>query len=62
LGYGTGHPTGIPLWGDGEGETFNIVTHTITYWVTDCHGNSSEPVERTITIYPRPKITKITEP
>ncbi len=36
----------------------NLV-HTITYWIADCHGNPSAPRFTTITIKPRPNITKM---
>ena len=54
---GTGLPADIYLWGDGV--NFAIVQHTITYWVEDCHGNISADQPGTITINPRPKITKV---
>ena len=48
----------IKLWGDGV--TFGNRVHTINYWITDCHGNENiNPVSSSITIKPRPKITKI---
>ncbi|NLB56552.1 MAG: DUF11 domain-containing protein, partial [Lentisphaerae bacterium] len=64
---GTGQPSNymvngeradIKLWGDRVG--FNTLTHTITYIITDCHGNESIPVIREIIIKPRPEIIKIT--
>jgi hypothetical protein len=54
---GTGLAADIKLWGDGI--DFNIRQHTITYWITDCHGNESLPVSTIITINPRPKLTKM---
>jgi hypothetical protein len=54
------HPSDILLWGDGV--YFLPVTHTITYWITDCHGNESLPIIRNITITSRPQIIKITGP
>jgi hypothetical protein len=61
---GTGQPSthgsDIQLWGDGV--YYTSVTHTITYWITDCHDNESEPIIRNITITPRPQIIKITGP
>ncbi len=57
---GTGQPStygsDIELWGDGV--EFNPITHTITYWITDCHGNESESVTVDIVIKPRPEIIK----
>jgi hypothetical protein len=58
---GTGQPStygsNIQLWGDGV--DYTTLVHTITYWVTDCNGNLSEEIVRTITITPRPKIIKM---
>jgi hypothetical protein len=58
---GTGQPStygaDINLWGDGI--TFLNRVHTITYWITDCHGNESLPVNATITIKPRPMLIKV---
>ncbi len=58
---GTGQPSAygeIQLWGTPE----NIpVTHTITYWVVDCNGNSSEEVTEEITVLPRPHVIKMNE-
>jgi uncharacterized repeat protein (TIGR01451 family) len=45
----------ITLWGATD---YSVVVHTITYVVTDCNGNSSEPVTRNITIKPRPNVIK----
>ncbi|PTN07346.1 hypothetical protein C8N47_11960, partial [Mangrovibacterium marinum] len=58
---GTGQPStyGSDIWLWGDGVTFTVVQHTITYWVDDCHGNVSEEVEETITIRPRPRIQKM---
>jgi len=57
---GTGQPStygsDIELWGDGV--FFNPITHTITYWVEDCNGNTSIEQVRNIEITPRPQITK----
>jgi len=59
---GTGQPSelnyDIELWGDGI--NFQNRIHTITYWVTDCHGNESQEIVRNIIITPRPEITKVT--
>lgn len=58
---GTGQPSDhasvINLWGDGV--NFLPRTHTITYWITDCHGIESDPVTADITINPRPKVEKL---
>ena len=51
-----GNPAEIYLWGDGV--TFQPRVHTITYWITDCNGIKSDPVQTTITINPRPEIAK----
>ena len=67
INFSTGHPpvsgTGLPsqsgpitLWGD---TNYNIVFHTITYVLIDCHGNNSTIRTATITIKPRPKVDKI---
>jgi hypothetical protein len=53
----TGFPVDLLLWGDGV--TFQEREHTITYWMTDCHGNESDPVIRNIVIKPRPQIIKM---
>ncbi|WP_347839516.1 HYR domain-containing protein [uncultured Draconibacterium sp.] len=54
----TGVLQDIKLWGDGV--TFLSRVHTITYWITDCNGNESAPIETTITINPRPELIKVT--
>lgn len=41
----------------GDGNTFQDVTHTITYWVTDLSGNESVHKSVAITIHPRPAVT-----
>ena len=56
---GSGQPSeygSIHLWGDGV--NFQSRIHDITYWITDCNGNESDPVKTTITITPRPEILK----
>ncbi len=53
----SGSPADIKLWGDGK--TFQSRMHTISYWITDCHGNESDPVSTTITIKPRPELIKM---
>ncbi|GAB1451517.1 hypothetical protein MASR2M47_15730 [Draconibacterium sp.] len=53
----TGDPMDILLWGDGV--HFQQRIHTITYTMTDCHGNVSAPVVKTITINPRPQLIKM---
>jgi hypothetical protein len=53
----TGDPLDIYLWGDGV--TFQSRVHSITYWMTDCHGNESLPVTTTITVTPRPELIKV---
>ena len=57
---GTGQPSGygIPINLPGDGSTFLNMHHTITYWVTDCHGNVSATQTTNITIKPRPNIVK----
>ena len=57
---GTGQPStyGSPIQFPGDGTTFLNMTHTITYWVTDCNGNVSLPQTTTITIKPRPNVIK----
>lgn len=55
---GTGQPSlngPITLWGTTD---YTEVVHTITYVVTDCNGNSSDPIPRYITIKPRPNVIK----
>ena len=58
---GTGQPStyagSIPLPGDGN--TFLNVVHTISYWLTDCNGNSTSHFPVNITIKPRPQVDKI---
>jgi hypothetical protein len=60
---GTGQPStygsDILLWGDGV--TFTTITHTISYWVEDCNGNTSQTQIQNITITPRPQIIKMNE-
>ena len=53
----TSAPMDILLWGDGV--NFQPRIHTITYTMTDCHGNVSAPVVKTITINPRPQLIKM---
>ena len=57
---GTGQPStySSPIQFPGDGTTFLNVTHTITYWVTDCNGNVSPTQTTTITIKPRPNVNK----
>lgn len=66
IGYGqpstyvdpvSGLASAIYLWGDGV--TFQSRVHTISYWITDCHGNESAPVQTTITVKPRPELIKL---
>jgi hypothetical protein len=54
----SGAPMEILLWGDGV--NFQPRVHTITYTITDCNGNTSDPVVETITINPRPQLIKVT--
>jgi hypothetical protein len=44
--------------GDTEPYDTDLV-HTITYWVEDCHGNTSPTQTQNITIKPRPNIVKM---
>lgn len=55
---GTGQPSEITgnILFPGDGVNFSNVVHTITYWIVDCHGNTSYTTSQTITIRPRPKI------
>ena len=57
---GTGQPSsyGSPIQFPGDGTTFLNLTHTITYWVTDCNGNFSSTRTTIITIKPRPNVIK----
>ncbi|MGD9929768.1 MAG: PKD-like domain-containing protein [Mangrovibacterium sp.] len=59
---GNGQPStyGSDILFYGDGVTFTNITHTITYWVTDCAGNESSPQIREIVITPRPQIIKLT--
>lgn len=58
VGQPSAHTADIPLWGDGV--TFLPVNHEIRYWIKDCYGNETvAPIVRSITIKPRPKITKM---
>ena len=59
--YQTGQPSayGNDIQFLGDGTTFGSVIHTITYWIVDCWGNVSDPVIRTITVNPRPNLTKL---
>ena len=58
--YETGQPSayGSDIRFLGDGITFSHVSHTITYWIVDCHGNISDPQITTLTVNPRPTITK----
>ncbi len=60
---GTGQPSDygsdMPLWGNGV--TYQNRVHTISYWVVDCHGNTSLEYSTTITITPRPNLIKLNE-
>jgi len=53
-----GNPADFYLWGDGI--NFQTRVHTITYWITDCNGNESAPIQTTITVKPRPELIKVT--
>ena len=56
---GTGQPSTygeIKLWGTNN---YTEVSHTMTYTLTDCHGNSTGPIVRIINIKPRPKVDKM---
>jgi len=57
---GTGQPSayGADIHFPGDGATFFIVDHKITYWLTDCHNNRSMDHEVAITIKPRPQLIK----
>jgi hypothetical protein len=59
---GTGQPStyGSDMFFPGDGVTFNSVVHTITYTVTDCHGNTAPTKTENITVTPRPNIVKLT--
>ena len=59
--YHTGQPStfGSDIQFLGDGINFTSVIHTITYWIVDCAGNVSDPKTQTITIKPRPNITKL---
>jgi hypothetical protein len=58
--YFVGQPStyGTDITFPGDGINFTDVVHHITYWIVDCHGNVSDPQTQTITITPRPEITK----
>ena len=53
----SGLPADIYMWGDGV--NFTTVTHSIYYWVEDCHGNTSEEQRGEINVTPRPEIIKM---
>jgi hypothetical protein len=53
----SGLPANIYMWGDGV--NFTPVTHSIFYWVEDCHGNTTGEQRGEINITPRPKIIKM---
>lgn len=46
----------LPIQFPGDGVDYSTVTHTITYWVVDAAGNSSETQVLNVTIMPRPHI------
>jgi hypothetical protein len=56
--YQTGQPSayGSDIRFSGDGITFTNVVHTITYWIVDCNGNVSDPMNQTITVKPRPNL------
>jgi hypothetical protein len=58
---GTGQPStyGIDIHFPSEAVDFTDVTHTITYWLEDCNGNISEKKTTSITVKPRPRVTKM---
>lgn len=58
---GTGQPStyGADIELPGDGEDFEDVVHTITYWLEDCNGAFSQPAVVSITIKPRPNVVKI---
>jgi hypothetical protein len=59
---GTGQPSTygsnilFPGDGVGDGNKFNDVVHTITYWIEDSAGNKFNEQQQTITVKPRPYI------
>ncbi len=57
---GTGQPStyGSDIQFPGDGVYFTEITHTITYWVEDCNGNTSKTKTQNIIVTPRPQITK----
>lgn len=59
---GTGQPSeyGSDIHFPGDGVTFEIVTHTINYWVEDCNGNISDEQQEDIIVTPRPELIKLT--
>jgi hypothetical protein len=52
------HGSDIQFPGDTAPYDTDLV-HTITYWVVDCHGNTSPTQTQTITIKPRPDVKKV---
>ncbi len=56
--YNTGQPSTYGSDIHFPGSATNTVVHTITYQIVDCHGNVSLPLSITITILPRPIVTK----
>jgi len=52
------HGSDIQFPGDTAPYDTDLV-HTITYWVVDCHGNTSPTKTQTITIKPRPNVVKM---
>ena len=53
----TGQPSVYPsLEFPGDGVNFSDVTHSLFYWLVDCHGNTSVEQAVNITIKPRPKV------
>ena len=57
----TGQPSvyGSDILFPGDGITFSTLVHKITYTLVGCTGNESLPQSQTITIKPRPNITKV---
>ncbi len=57
---GTGQPSafGTDIHLPGDGHDFLDITHTITYWATDCNGNVSSTSTMNIVVRPRANVIK----
>ncbi|MCE4566171.1 HYR domain-containing protein [Maribellus sp. CM-23] len=62
--YGSGQISeyGVGMWFPGDGTYMGNVEHWVSYFVTDCAGNTSLVGQRKIIVTPRPKLIKMNTP